>query len=54
MLAPETLLAKVLGMLVQAVALNAGMLPFVLGLAGEAVEQAVSPAFQPGRPRARC
>ena len=45
--APETLVPKVLGILVEGVARHAGMPGFVARWAGEAVEQAVAPAFEP-------
>ena len=47
LLAPETLVPKVLGMLVEGAARHAGMPGFVARWAGEAVEQAVAPAFEP-------
>lgn len=48
MLAPETLVPKVLGIVTEGLARHAGMPGFVARWAGEAVEQAVSPAFEPG------
>ena len=45
--APETLMPKVLGILVEVTARHAGMPGFVARWAGEAVEQAVTPVFEP-------
>jgi hypothetical protein len=46
-MAPETLVPKVLGMLGEGVARHSGMSGFVARWVGEAIEQAVSPAFEP-------
>ncbi len=47
LLAPETLVPKVLGLLAEGAALHAAMPGFAARWVGEAVEQAVSPVFEP-------